>query len=316
MQTTNSNTEKSTTNLQYEGQDVSDNGGKEADVSASHKASTHMSANRGVKASSNVPSDATRTYSGDLPSSFSQNSRHNSQDGVLQIPSEGGASRRHFETSAWDWNTALEATEEPSSYLYEPQGELLQEQRQQRQVTNEFSIPHAVSPSGLNWSFPASAVATAGVISNEGFAVPNRPSGVPPSVAGSKRKSVTDREGVKQPDNKRSSRVMSDTGEEGTSIEEERPPAHSTRSQGASGGPQRTSTDGPEGQARTSGADVEGAWAQSLPGGSRRTLEDPGIPMVLPARKVFPIQIGDKLFRLSGASISSDGEYLIVIVTY
>ncbi|EMC92064.1 hypothetical protein BAUCODRAFT_78345 [Baudoinia panamericana UAMH 10762] len=28
--------------------------------------------------------------------------------------------------------------------------------------------------------------------------------------------------------------------------------------------------------------------------------------MILPARKVFPIQIGDKLFRLSGASISSD----------
>jgi len=31
-------------------------------------------------------------------------------------------------------------------------------------------------------------------------------------------------------------------------------------------------------------------------------------PLVLPARKVFPIQIGDKLFRLSGASISSDGK--------
>jgi hypothetical protein len=30
--------------------------------------------------------------------------------------------------------------------------------------------------------------------------------------------------------------------------------------------------------------------------------------LVLPARKVFPIQIGDKLFRLSGASISSDGK--------
>jgi len=30
--------------------------------------------------------------------------------------------------------------------------------------------------------------------------------------------------------------------------------------------------------------------------------------MALPARKVFPIQIGDKLFRLSGASISSDGK--------
>lgn len=31
--------------------------------------------------------------------------------------------------------------------------------------------------------------------------------------------------------------------------------------------------------------------------------------LALPARKVFPIQIGDKLFRLSGASISSDGEW-------
>lgn len=46
------------------------------------------------------------------------------------------------------------------------------------------------------------------------------------------------------------------------------------------------------------------------PGLSRRTLTDPATPMVLPARKVFPIQIGDKLFRLSGASISSDGKLL------
>jgi hypothetical protein len=34
----------------------------------------------------------------------------------------------------------------------------------------------------------------------------------------------------------------------------------------------------------------------------------PPTQMALPCRKVFPIQIGDKLFRLSGASISSDGE--------
>jgi hypothetical protein len=31
------------------------------------------------------------------------------------------------------------------------------------------------------------------------------------------------------------------------------------------------------------------------------------IPHVLPHEKVFPIQIGSKLFRLSGASLSSDG---------
>ena len=31
------------------------------------------------------------------------------------------------------------------------------------------------------------------------------------------------------------------------------------------------------------------------------------IPNVLPHERVFPIQIGQELFRLSGASISSDG---------
>ncbi len=33
------------------------------------------------------------------------------------------------------------------------------------------------------------------------------------------------------------------------------------------------------------------------------------IPHILPHEKVFPIQIGSELFRLSGASISSDGSY-------
>lgn len=40
----------------------------------------------------------------------------------------------------------------------------------------------------------------------------------------------------------------------------------------------------------------------------------PEIPHVLPHEKVFPIQIGSKLFRLSGASISSDGMYYIISV--
>jgi hypothetical protein len=33
------------------------------------------------------------------------------------------------------------------------------------------------------------------------------------------------------------------------------------------------------------------------------------IPHILPHERVFPIQIGSELFKLSGASISSDGEY-------
>lgn len=43
---------------------------------------------------------------------------------------------------------------------------------------------------------------------------------------------------------------------------------------------------------------------------SRKVVESPSkFSNILPAGKVFPIQIGSELFRLSGASISSDGEY-------
>jgi hypothetical protein len=41
----------------------------------------------------------------------------------------------------------------------------------------------------------------------------------------------------------------------------------------------------------------------------RRIAETRAGAEVLPSGKVFPIQIGSELFRLSGASISSDGEY-------
>ena len=37
------------------------------------------------------------------------------------------------------------------------------------------------------------------------------------------------------------------------------------------------------------------------------------IPNILPHERVFPVQIGSELFRLSGASISSDGMYVISV---
>lgn len=44
---------------------------------------------------------------------------------------------------------------------------------------------------------------------------------------------------------------------------------------------------------------------------SRRMNTD--IPLILPHERVFPIQIGNQLFRLSGASISSDGMSYVLI---
>ena len=288
----------------------------DADFKASGKASSGMASNRNPSTSFTLTSEDITNR----PGASSKNGRHTSQDGLLQIPSDGGAARPPATTtSVWVWDAPLGERSvggDNSSYYYEPQGELLQEQREQRSSRTEFSIPHAVSGSGLHWPFPASAV---GPGSNDGFAVPRRPSGVPPSIAGNKRKSTSDREalsGGKQPELKRSSRSMNDSGEEPSSPSDVRPPAHSTRSQAPQPGPTnrvRSATDSVDGRPRPLGTELEPgrAGAGASGSGPRRNLSDPLIPTVLPARKVFPIQIGDKLFRLSGASISSDGESIV-----
>lgn len=48
---------------------------------------------------------------------------------------------------------------------------------------------------------------------------------------------------------------------------------------------------------------------------TRRAQPDQHARVSLPAEKVFPIQIGSELFRLSGASIASDGQYSTCITT-
>jgi hypothetical protein len=57
------------------------------------------------------------------------------------------------------------------------------------------------------------------------------------------------------------------------------------------------------GGTRPGDSSTSGAWREPP-----RKLQ-PDIPHILPHEKVFPIQIGSELFRLSGASISSDGQY-------
>jgi hypothetical protein len=59
----------------------------------------------------------------------------------------------------------------------------------------------------------------------------------------------------------------------------------------------------------------------NLPGILRESMVTSGrkmntdIPDILPHERVFPIQIGSELFRLSGASISSDGMCLLLCAT-
>lgn len=282
-------------------QDVSGGGANEPDAD-SNKASSEMATHRNASTSSSLPGEEIRNQSVDPSGATSKNGRQTSYDGLLHIPSEGGVTMHPVETSTWDWDPPVENVGE-TSYYYEPQGELLQEQREQRQAETEFSIPHVVSRSGVQWPLSASPV---GSIGNDGFAVPKRPSGALSSIAGSKRKSTFDREKAdfgKQQDQKRFSRIMSESG-----VDEPTSPAQNTRSQSSSSARPRSTTDTSESRPRLSASDADPAAPQASTSGAR-TLSDPSIPMVLPARKVFPIQIGDKLFRLSGASISSDGKH-------
>lgn len=59
-------------------------------------------------------------------------------------------------------------------------------------------------------------------------------------------------------------------------------------------------------------AEIPGILRDPIAAGARKMNTD--IPDILPHEKVFPIQIGSDLFRLSGASISSDGKHFSLFV--
>jgi hypothetical protein len=219
--------------------------------------------------------------------------------------SDAAATRRPVETSIWDWDTPLDAIGESASYYYEPQGELLAEHRD-RSSNPEFNIPHSVGSVASNWQVVNNDAATP---RNNGFAVPKKPDGSAPAVAGIKRKSTAEQDsasGSRPPELKRLSRSMSDGGDEETpSPMDARPMVASTRPPSSMSSRPRSDTQATEGRSRQA---TEGQRSEpSVRETPRRSATDQSTPIVLPARKVFPIQIGDKLFRLSGASLSSDG---------
>lgn len=272
-----------------------DQGSADAAFARSRNAATGMALNRG---SNNLQNEGDRSSRAtDQTASLTQSGRQSS-DGLLQVPSDAVNPRPPIGTAVWDWDADLDLIGESNNYYYEPQGELLQvEQREHGQSRNEFSIPHAVA--GSRGQRPTA--------DEEGFIVPQRPNTTAQSLAGNKRKSSSEASGSgKQPEPKRSSRMMSET------TEGETPPSDTVSAPSNTLPPRmRSQTDTTESRGRPDLSSFAGGRPGHGPSGLRRTLTEPTIPMVLPARKVFPIQIGDKLFRLSGASISSDGKHCL-----
>ncbi|CAK4030094.1 Hypothetical predicted protein [Lecanosticta acicola] len=204
--------------------------------------------------------------------------------------------RRPMETFIGDLHTHRK---NPQKSYHEPQGELLQGQRIQKPAKEEFHYPNTIGGSNNpGWSFSDNNRGN----SSDGFVVSQQPTGaVPPTAA-----ELESPEAARQAE-EREARAMTAT-QEGLSPGENRPPAPATRSQS---GPEIRDRDE---TATSHSAEATGFQAvrpalgvlDGPAAAPRRAATDPGQPMLLPARKVFPIQIGDKLFGLSGASISSD----------
>lgn len=214
-----------------------------------------------------------------------------------EVPFDDGignhGAQRPVETSIWGWEAPREGQEQSSSSIhYEPQGELLQEQQDHQTSRDEFNIPHAVSASKNPKSFFEYTTARN---SSDDFIAPREPVERVAATSGLKRITAPESSTTAEaPKVKRAMSKMS-VSEEAHSSQE---PAYPTENESL----EREVPCTKNGTSTTQSFNVD----HMRPPLGRRAMTDPGQPMLLPARKVFPIQIGDKLFRLSGASISSD----------
>ncbi|KAI7322363.1 hypothetical protein KC315_g8857 [Hortaea werneckii] len=128
------------------------------------------------------------------------------------------------------------------------------------------------------------------------------------ATAGVKRKSASDVD-FEQPGEQSSAKrpaMLSGSTENSTSAEH---PQHyfEERFERNEGRRERNSTNIPEHHMQSnSKSGAASRLDRNASDEPRNKAADGSARMALPSRKVFPIQIGDKLFRLSGASISSD----------
>ena len=235
-----------------------------------------------------------------------------------QIPSLG-----NFSSQAWVPPTPyLSFAPQP---IYEPTGELIDEHIQ---TFDQFDSPPSRPPSEILTAqralqpigaavqlIPASSSSAKGIIPPP-----------PPLRSALKRKADSD---ANSPSNSESGRRkqsselgfavartvsfsrMSDS--EGDGLASSEAPAEEVKLRA---GPSRSATQGsqrPVEQGAQGRASTKSPTAVPKPAAKGTGIlykQKPSSPSILPPEKVFPIQIGSELFRLSGASISSDGLFL------
>jgi hypothetical protein len=228
--------------------------------------------------------------------------------------------------SGWDWTNSIDFAEFTNQY--EPQGELVQEYHNQMNTTNDFSIPLPITAGESAYQAlqqNQSATPTPNTTQTQNPLSPPPPPRTsqqePVVQTGMKRKidsepasavsqngSTATENPSKRQNRSRQSSEASITSPVLATPANARPPP-TTRAAAppppSEAVPQPSLQDSPQTD-RRKGTGPQGRVIDvSTP---RRVQETPGGQGILPAGKVFPIQIGSELFRLSGASISSDGK--------
>lgn len=203
-----------------------------------------------------------------------------------------------YAQTAWDWTQSLDYTQLPTPY--EPQGELIQELRDRRNPSVEFSNPLLVDP-----------------LAPPPRPLPQRPAQSPKM----KRKSQSDAQreleiaqnaiDAGNPTKRRAvSRASSTTSQSPapTVLADAQASPIANVAQIAAQANQ-SSIHNNVGARKSTGKGTGPQGREIDVSESRRVVESSGSADMLPAGRVFPIQIGSALFRLSGASLCSDGKH-------
>ncbi|KAF2799656.1 hypothetical protein K505DRAFT_320980 [Melanomma pulvis-pyrius CBS 109.77] len=225
----------------------------------------------------------------------------------------------------WDWNNSLEFPDFTNHY--EPQGELVQELQTQSGRANDFIIPLPVVNTDTVYHSPQPLQSAPSTTAQNPLSPPPKPPQRPANLqTGMKRKAESEpNSAVSQPTSvagelqqnppKRVNKSRSSSSASiaspavATAADARRssmtqttiPPAATEAAPAATSS---TNNEGPRRKEASKGTGPQGRVIDvSKP---RKIVESPAGHDTLPAGKVFPIQIGSELFRLSGASISSD----------
>lgn len=228
----------------------------------------------------------------------------------------------------WDWGNSIDFPDFTNHY--EPQGELVQELQNPNVPASDFSIPLPVTNAETAYQSPQQVASSHSTTVQNPLSPPPRPPQKPSVQTGMKRKAESEPSsavsqtasnfGEPQPNPpKRANKSRSSSSASAatspvvaTASDAQVPPMTQKVSAPAAteSAPQAASNTSTEIQKRKEPSKGTGPQGRVIDVSKpRRIVESPSGAEILPAGKVFPIQIGSELFRLSGASLSSDGKH-------